>query len=192
MRHVQPLRLLSAIPLLALLLSGRPAAAAELAGVSMAETSKVGDATLRLNGMALRSKAIFKVYVGGLYLPEERSSWQQVLAEDTARQMVMHWVRSVDKEAICDGWNDSLAANTPNASAELKQDFATLCGWMTDARTGDRFVFTYVPGKGTTVKVGESAKGTIAGKPFADALFASWIGAKPGPGEAFREDLMGG
>jgi hypothetical protein len=34
-------------------------------------------------------------------------------------------------------------------------------------------------------------KGTIAGKDFADALFKAWIGPKPGPGEGFKNDLMG-
>ena len=33
---------------------------------------------------------------------------------------------------------------------------------------------------------------TFAGKPFADALFKSWIGPKPGPGEGFKRDLLGG
>ena len=29
------------------------------------------------------------------------------------------------------------------------------------------------------------------GKTFADALFACWIGPEPGPGEGFKEDLLG-
>ena len=28
-------------------------------------------------------------------------------------------------------------------------------------------------------------------KEFADALFKSWIGPKPGPGEGFKKNLMG-
>jgi len=33
--------------------------------------------------------------------------------------------------------------------------------------------------------------GDIAGKGFADALWACWIGPHPGPGESFRDALMG-
>ena len=157
----------------------------------MAETARVGEETLQLNGMALRSKAIFKVYVAGLYLAEKSSDYRAVLAADDHRRLVMHWVRSVDKSKVCDGWNDSLEANVPNASTELKGDFETLCGMMADAKTGDLFVFTYVPGTGTTVEVKGTTKGTIDGKQFADALWSSWIGEKPGPGEGFRDDLMG-
>lgn len=169
-----------------------PLAAATLAGVTMPDTAKVGTQDLKLNGMALRSKAVFKVYVGGLYLPAEEHDWQKVLAADTPRRMVMQWVRSVSKSQICDGWKEGLEANTPNASAEVKKHFDSLCGLMEDAKAGDRFVFTYLPGTGLEVAINDTAKGTpLGGKPFADALFKCWIGAKPGPGEAFREGLMG-
>lgn len=173
------------------LLVASSAVAGNLAGVTMAESSSVGSTKLELNGMALRSKAIFKVYVAGLYLPAKSSDPSAVLGADSHRQLVMHWLRNVDKEAICEGWQEGLAANTPGASAELKAQFDTLCSYMQGAKTGDRFVFTYVPEEGTTVEVAGSKKGTIPGKAFADALFASWIGPKPGPGAAFREALMG-
>ncbi len=42
----------------------RPAAAKELAGVNMPDTVSIGGKTLKLNGLGLRKKAIFKVYVG--------------------------------------------------------------------------------------------------------------------------------
>ena len=178
-------------PLALGLLLSAPLVAGTLAGVTMADRSKAGDRELVLNGMALRSKAVFKVYVGGLYLPAKQGDWKAVLAADEPRQMHMQWLRSVDKGAICDAWNEGLAANTPNASAEIKQNFTTLCSYMEDAKTGDRFVFTYLPGKGTEVAINGKVKGVLGSKPFADALFACWIGAKPGPGEAFRDDLMG-
>lgn len=165
--------------------------AGTVAGVTMAETSMAGSEKLVLNGMALRSKAIFKVYVAGLYLPAKSTDAGAVLAADQPRQVVMHWLRNVDKDAICGAWNEGLAANTPNASAETKKAFETLCSYMTPSKTGDRFVFTYMPGEGTTVEVAGAKKGTIAGKEFADALFASWIGPKPGPGPDFRDALMG-
>src|SRR6267142_5944352 len=44
------------------------AAAAQLEGATLADTLKAGDKTLKLNGLGLRKKAMFKVYVGGLYL----------------------------------------------------------------------------------------------------------------------------
>ena len=173
------------------LLLAVPVAAGTLAGVTMPDSAKAGDHQLELNGMALRSKAIFKVYVGGLYLPDKESDWKKVLGEDEPRRMVMQWLRNVDKATICEGWTECLAANTPSASPEVKKNFEALCGQMQDAKTGDRFVYTYLPGTGVEVAVNDQAKGTLGGKPFADALFACWIGPHPGPGEAFRNGLMG-
>lgn len=173
------------------LLLAAPLVARTLAGVSMDDAKTVAGHALVLNGMALRSKFGFKVYVGGLYLPDKESDYKKVLAEDEPRHMVMQWVRNVDKAKVCEGWQEGLEANTPKASPEIKQNFDALCGMMDDARTGDRFVFTYVPGTGVEVAINDKVKGTLGAKPFADALFACWIGPHPGPGEDFREALMG-
>ena len=169
-----------------------PADAGELKGVTLPDTVDVGDQSLQLNGMALRKKLFIKVYVAGLYLPDKQTDAAGVLASDTPRRMVMHWLRGVGQDSICGGWMDGLRANTPDASDELEQDFETLCEWTGSAEEGDRYVFTYVPGEGTTVEVAGEIKGTFEGKEFADALFASWIGPDPGPGEGFKSDLMGG
>jgi len=40
----------------------------EVAGVKMPDTVTVEGKTLKLNGMGLRKKVMFKVYVAGLYL----------------------------------------------------------------------------------------------------------------------------
>lgn len=169
-----------------------PADAGELKGVTLADTVDVGDQSLQLNGMALRKKFFVSVYVAGLYLPAPQTDAAGVLAADTPRRMVMHWLRGAGQDAICEGWMEGLSANTPDASAQLEQDFETLCEWTGSAEKNDRYVFTYVPGEGTTVEVAGETKGTLEGKEFADALFASWIGPNPGPGEGFKNDLMGG
>ena len=168
-----------------------PAHAAELAGVTMPDSVQVDGSTLALNGMGLREKFFIDVYVAGLYLPKKMTSGEKILAADTARQTVMHFVFDVDKGKICDAWNESLEANVPNASAELETDFETLCGWMEDLADGETMTYTYVPGKGTTVSVKGQDKGTIEGKAFADALFASWIGDHPATGK-LKKGLLGG
>lgn len=182
-------------PLLALALIlalAAPLAAGSLAGVALSDSTKVGDQSLVLNGMALRTKYSFKVYVAGLYLEARATDATAILAADSQRRLVMHFLRSLDPEKICEGWNDGLAANTPAASPELKQQFAQLCSWMPAAETGTEIHFTYLPGSGTTVAIAGQAKGTIPGKAFADALLACWIGPKPGPGEEFKRALLGG
>lgn len=165
--------------------------AGTLKGVTMPDSIEVEGQKLVLNGMALRKKIIFKVYVAGFYLPQKEKNAEKILGSDTMRHMKMHFLRSVKKGQLNDAWMDGLEDNTPNASAEVKKQFDTLCSYMENVKKEDLVVFTYIPGKGTEVKVKGKVKGNIAGKAFADALFASWIGPKPGPGKGFKEDILG-
>lgn len=161
-------------------------------GVTFPQRVDVDGHELRLNGTATRKKFIVKVYVAGLYLPSRENDADNIFAADEPRQLVMQFVHDVDKGKMCNAWNEALEHNTPNASAELKAQFETLCGYMEDIKKGERFGFTYLPEHGTRVEVKGVAKGTIEGKPFADALFKAWIGPKPGPGEGFKRQLLGG
>ncbi len=86
----------------ALALGALPAAAKELAGVNMPDTLSVAGKTLRLNGVGLRKKAIFKVYVGGLYLEAPTKSAAAALAADAPRVLRMHFLRSIEKEKLVD------------------------------------------------------------------------------------------
>jgi len=161
-------------------------------GVSLPRRLDLEGHALILNGTATRKKFIVKVYVAGLYLPARESDAEKILGADEPRHLVMQFVHDVDKGKMCNAWNEALANNTPDASAELKAQFETLCGYMEDIKKGEQFAFTYLPGEGTRVQVKGAPKGTIEGKAFADALFKAWIGPKPGPGEGFKKQLLGG
>lgn len=162
-----------------------------LNGVTMPETIDVEGHSLELNGMALRKKVVFKVYIAALYLASKSSNPDEIINADAPRRMVMHFVRNVDKGKICEAWDDGLENNTPNPTAALKQQFTELCALMDDIKDGQAFVFTYVPDKGTIVEVAGAEKGTVVGKEFADAMLRCWIGPKPGPGEGFKKGLLG-
>ena len=163
----------------------------ELVGVSMPDSTEVGGQDLVLNGMGLRKKSIVKVYVAGLYLPDKSSDANAILSTDSARRLAMDFRYGVSAKKLCGGWDEGLENNTPNAAAALKTKFATLCEYMEDVEKGDTMVYTYVPGKGTEVSVKDTVKGSIAGKDFADALWACWIGPEP-PSAAFKKGLLGG
>lgn len=162
-----------------------------LNGVTLPEAIDISGHRLLLNGMALRKKLVFKVYVAGLYLVRPDSTAETILAADEPRRIVLHFLRDVDKEKMCGAWNESLANNSAGASSELAAKFKTLCDYMEDIEKGQQFIFTYVPDAGTTVEVKGTIKGTIEGKEFADALLKSWIGPRPGPGEDFKQKLLG-
>jgi hypothetical protein len=171
-----------------------PAAAATLADVTLPDRIDTGGANaqpLVLNGLGLRKKFFIKIYVGGLYLPAKEPAAARVLAADAPRRMVFHFLYSVSARQMCDAWDEGLADNSPKAAPDVRASFKALCGDMEDIPSGHEMALTYVPGEGTRVEVNGKLKGTLAGKPFADAVLASWIGPKPGPGDDFKSAVLG-
>jgi hypothetical protein len=60
-----------------------------------------------------------------------------------------------------------------------------------DLKEGQQLSITYVPGQGTTVVVDDgTAKTTVEGKDFADALFRVWLGSDPVDAD-LKERLLG-
>ena len=57
------------------------ASAAEVGGVKLADKATVGGQELLLNGAGIRTRAVFKVYVGSLYLPAKAATLPSVLAK---------------------------------------------------------------------------------------------------------------
>ena len=56
--------------------------AGELAGTTLPDAIKSGEMTMKLNGLGLRKKAMFKIYVGGLYLESPSKVAVAILATD--------------------------------------------------------------------------------------------------------------
>ncbi|MBV8201395.1 MAG: chalcone isomerase family protein [Acidobacteria bacterium] len=168
-----------------------PAAAGSLAGVTMPDKADASGQALALNGMGLRKRLFIKVYVGGLYLPAKERSPAKVLAADAPRRMLFHFLFSVSAKQMCDAWEEGLTDNTPAAGADVKAGFKALCGAMEDIPKGHEMVLTYMPGQGTRVEVNGKAKAIIPGKATADAILATWIGPHPGPGDDFKQAVLG-
>jgi hypothetical protein len=168
-----------------------PAGAGTLAGVTLPDQADVAGQSLVLNGMGLRTKLFIKVYVGGLYLTHKEKNAATVLAADAPRRMALHFIYDVSTEQMCDAWKEGLEQNTPRAAADVKKAFDTLCGFMDGVGKGQVLTLTYVPGEGTTVEIAGKVKGTLPGKPTADAILATWIGPDPAPGKDFKKAVLG-
>jgi len=168
-----------------------PALAVTVADVNMENSVAVGGQTLVLNGAGIRKKFFIKVYVGGLYLPAKQANAAAILSSDGPRRQVMHFLYGVSKDQMCDAWHEGLEDNTKNPSADVKAAFKTLCSWMEPIPKGNRLILTYVPGTGTTVEINGKVKGVLPGKATSDAILSTWIGPKPGPGEDFKNAVLG-
>lgn len=169
-----------------------PTSAAQIKDLVFPDQRSVAGTELILNGLAMRTFTFFDVYAAALYLDTARTSPAAILEQDRPRAMVMHFLRTVEKDKVASAWQEGLAANTPGASDSLRDRFAVLGTMMETMNPGETLECLYDPAAGTTVVVKGHVSGIIEGKDFNDALLACWIGPKPGPGEKFRTGLLGG
>ena len=169
--------------------AGTRAGAAELAGVSMPDTMSAGDATLKLNGLGLRKKALFKVYVGGLYLATPAKDAGAILASDQAKAIGMHFLRDLTKAQLVDAFREGFDANAPDKAGQ-QAAFGKMLALVPDVKEGETMTITYLPGKGTTLRAGDAGLGTFEGKGFADAVFSIWRGPAP-PSEDLKNGMLG-
>ena len=174
----------------ALVLSS-PALARELAGVTMPDTAAVGDKTLKLNGMGLRKKAIFKVYVGGLYVETPTKDAAAIVAADAPRLISMKYLRDVEKVKITEAFQEGFQNNAKELAAKQKANIDKMIAAVPDLKDGETMSFEYLPGKGTTLSHNGKELLTVEGKEFADAVFLLWLGPKP-PSDDLKKGLLGG
>jgi hypothetical protein len=161
---------------------------ATLAGVTLPDSSSAAGHALVLNGIGLRSRFSFKVYVAALYLPQKTSDGAAVVKAEVPKRIVLHFVRDVDdktiREAIAGGFD-------ANAQANLKSQIDQFTSALESFKVGDEMTVTYVPGTGTILNVKGKDKVTISGGAFAQALFGIWLGPKP-PSADLKKGLLGG
>jgi len=168
------------IALLALYI-GAPALAAEVAGVKLADKAAVGGQELVLNGAGLRTKAIFKVYVGSLYLPAKASDAAAVLSK-APRRVQLNMLRDVSADDMVNALNEGLRDN--NSAADLaavkaqSDQLGSILKGGGELKDGNVVTFDFVDGA-TVVGVNGAARGTIPGEAFNKALMKAWLGDKP-------------
>ena len=173
------------------LITTLPARAKEVAGVSLPETATVDGKTLRLNGMGLRKKVVFKVYVAGLYLETPSKDAASVISSDQVKRMQLSVLRSLSSRQVNEAIEEGFEKNSKASMAALKARLEKLATMIPNVEKGDQILLTYVPGKGTVVSAKNAEKGVIEGKDFADALFSVWLGSNPVQ-EDLKAALLGG
>jgi hypothetical protein len=165
----------------------------ECKGVNFPDQAQVDGTNLTLNGLGLRQATAFKVnvYVAALYVAKTSSDPTALLGANTPAELILQFVRNVGADDLRKGWSEGFEKNSSAQLPALKERIATLNGWMTDVKTGDKLTFIRKPGVGLDVNVNGAAKGTIKGDDFAKAFLAIWLGADP-PNPEIKAGMLGG
>ncbi len=178
---------------IALALFAGAALAADVGGVKLDDKVSVGGQELVLNGAGTRTRAVFKVYVGSLYLPAKANTLASVLAKGP-RRVQMNLLRNLSPDQLVDALVDGLKDNTSEAEfAAIKGEtdqLVTIMKSFGEVKEGNIVALDFIDG-GTRVALNGQAKGTIPGEPFNQALTRIWIGDKPVQGD-LKKAMLGG
>ena len=182
--------------LLAATTAGASAQAVEREGVKFEPTAQVGAATLQLNGTGVRTRAIFKVYAAGLYVPAKSNSAAALLSQKGPRRLSLTMLRNVDADSFAGPLNDGLRNNHTEAQvAAFKPQVDAMNAALKaigEAKNGDVLHFEFLPDSGTRITVNGQQKGpNIPGEEFFAAMLRIWLGDKPADGD-LKKGLLGG
>jgi hypothetical protein len=167
---------------------------ANLAGVKFEPEVTLGGQKLQLNGTGVRIRAIFRVYVAGLYTPTKVTKNEDVL-KPTPKRLHLVALRDVKGDEFGKLFTRAMEDNaTREEFAKSVNNVIRMGQIFADAKQfakGDVILVDYVPGTGTVI----SHKGKQLGDAFKEPEFHSlmmkiWFGPKPAD-EALRKALLG-
>jgi long-chain acyl-CoA synthetase len=157
------------------------AMAAEVGGVKLEDKMSVGGQELVLNGAGIRTKLMFKVYVGSLYVPAKANATAAVFAK-APRRVQLNMLRDVTsdqmQDALVEGVKQGNSATEAAAVQSQIDQLASIIKSLGPLKEGNVLAFDFVDGA-TKVSLNGAEKGSIPGEAFNKALLNAWLGDNP-------------
>ncbi len=167
--------------------------AAEVGGVKLDDKVSVGGQELVLNGAGIRTRAVFKVYVGSLYVPAKVTTLAAV-ADKAPRRIQLNILRTLSADQLVDALSDGIKDNSsPAELAAIKPQVDQMVAIMKafpEVKEKDIVTLDFVDGA-TRIALNGAAKGSIAGDPFNRALTKIWLGDNPVQAD-LKKAMLGG
>lgn len=160
------------------------AQAMEVSGVKLDDTVRVANQELKLNGAGMRYKAIFKVYVAGLYLAEKKTTVADVLAAPGARRVTIVPMRDLSSEEFGRAFMSGIQKNSDKAEKSKLimqlQKFGEVFASVPELKKGDVLTVDWLPGSGTIIHInGKKVSDVLPDIAFYNAILKIWLGENP-------------
>jgi hypothetical protein len=172
-------------------------------GVGFSETMNYEGTDLILTGAGLRSKMMFKVYAGALYIDStaksaleqykskaskpDQSVYDAIADGNFAKMFLLHFVREVDSEKIIEAFKESLEKNVDTKAPDVQKDAeAFLTASKVDMKEGQEMK-VFIKGDEITVTTPAGSSQPIKNSKLAGAVSRIWLGKEP-----ISEDLKKG
>jgi chalcone isomerase-like protein len=166
--------------------------AAELEGVRLDDRVQVDGQALELNGMALRTWFLVRLYVAGLYLPRKVTSAETAINGEGPKRIVLVMMRDATADQFCEFIENGMHANNDEADiTRVRPQTESLFSKIRaigEARSGARIVLDYAPSASATTLIVDGAPQGEAmhGAEFFRALLRIWLGERPAQPELKR------
>lgn len=159
-------------------------ASTDVGGVKLDDGVRVANQDLKLNGAGIRYKAIFKVYVAALYLPEKKSTVPDVLAVPGARRVTLVMLRDISNEELGRGFMSGIQLNSDRVEKSKiilqLQKFGEIFASIPELRKGDTLTVDWIPNTGTLIHLnGKKISDVLPDIAFYNAILRIWLGEKP-------------
>lgn len=159
-----------------------PAQAANIGGVQLKETIKLGKENLLLNGAGQRTKFFIDLYIAALYLSEKTDDAQFIIDAEEVMIIQIHVISNlITSDKLIQGTTEGFIKSTRNNTAPIQgqiHDF--LDAFKEPITIGDIFEIVYQPGKGVAVvKNRHVVKKLSENLSFKRALFGIWLSDDP-------------
>ncbi len=193
MKHTVGIRLLAGALLLCL---GAQAGAMTVGGKAVEDKVQVNQSNLVLNGAGMRTKYLFNVYIGALYLRAKQHTPEAVLADKGPKRIELYMMRRVQAGDFMEAFNKAINDNhTP-------QEFLPISGRLIhfgrifrdtgEVDKGTVILLDYLPETDeTVVTIGGKERMRIPGADFYTAMLKIWLGKKPVQ-ESLKKAMLGG
>ena len=162
--------------------------ALDVAGVTVPDKVQSGEQSLVLNGAGSRFMAgVIDVYVIALYLPENKHTVAEILAEERSKNVTIWFLTplgvKVTSEQLLDATHKLMLENI--GAEELKKldsswkQFSTFFDNIKEFKKEDRLSVDYLPAKGMRVSMNGKELGLVADAGFMRAFLMVWLGDRP-------------
>lgn len=190
--RIRPLFILA----LAALSIGTAHAQVVVEGARYESSIVVGGQPLALNGVGVRKRFLFDIYVGGLYVEKKANRTEELVNQPGPKRVALRFLRDVEGELFVNSLHVGLKANHTEAElARWQRQVDTLTTTIKTialARRGDTVYFDFTPQDGTRVSVNGVTRGPlIPGGDFYAAVLRVWLGETPADA-GLKKGMLGG
>ncbi len=192
MKHTIGIRVLAGMLLLCLSVQVH---AMNISGKALEDNIHVNQNKLVLNGAGMRTKYLFNVYIGALYLRAKLHTPEAILADKGPKRVELYMMRHVNAGDFMEAFNKAIKDNhTPEeylpVAARLIH-FGRVFREVGEVAKGDVILLDYLPETDETVlTINGKERMRIAGADFYASLLKIWLGKRPAQ-ESLKRAMLG-